>query len=59
MKFSLLGVFAYPRGKGQFRSHRFSGLGSDADFSQFPKDFVHIDGPLAVYGTRSAVLECL
>ena len=53
------GFVAYPRGKGQFRSHRFSGLGSDPDFSQFPKDFVHIDGPLAVYGTRRLRLECL
>jgi len=33
--------------------------GSDPDFSQFPKDFVHNDGPLAVYGTRSVRLECL
>jgi hypothetical protein len=36
-----------------------SGLGSDPDFSQFSKDFVHIDGPLAVYGTRRVRLECL
>ena len=51
-----MGVFAYPR---KFRSHRLSGLGSDPDFSQFPKDFVHIDGPMAVYGTRRLRLECL
>src|SRR6267142_5871604 len=54
-----MGVFAYPRRKGQFRSHRLSGLSSDPDFSQFPRDFVHIDGPLPVYGTRRVRLECL
>jgi hypothetical protein len=52
-----MGVFAYPRKKVQSRSHRLGGLGSDPDFSQFPKDFVHIDGPLAVYGTLGVRLE--
>jgi hypothetical protein len=55
----VLGVFAYPRRKGQFRSHREAGFGSDPDFSQFPEGFRPLDGPLAVYGTRSVRLECL
>ena len=31
--------------------------GSDSNLSQFPKDFVHIDGPLAVHRTRNVRLR--